>query len=390
MENFIKSFLVSLLVSGSFVTHAMDDHDKLARGVAASLGMTFEDYLGSLKEAALLGISAEECRASLRAAQGIKKEAPSRILDSGDALEKAMAASLGITVEEYHEEQKAASLGLSVKEYRAALDAEKSRSQREARNTFIDTRSDWAIAYQMEQYDPFEKQQQMILDRAIAELLQAELNPIAGIITQDHVDRIISAVSQNPDILQEFSRNYKGISGHVQTIPNNHDVHILDDYVFGSQSQIVNLLGVGRHLAIDNGNLSWAEIQENLLKMLPKSDANWLSDYEGQKITAGLLRGHIATYFGNLPNEIAGFFGGGNARCDQVRELWSRTISLTATLDQYDPTIFPILAQCISENYLTKGGCIQGRINRIFLRYVALLGAAGINDTIEVVEALSK
>lgn len=235
-----------------------------------------------------------------------------------------------------------------------------------------------------------EVQQQIILDRALAEILQAEANPFSGIIAQDDIDRIVIAISDDNNVLKQFCGNFKAISGHVLKIPNNHDVHILDDYVFGGQSQIVNLLTVGKHLTIDTGDFTWTKIQEELLKMLPKADEDIISDYEQTKITVGMLKGHIATYFTNLPNELAGFFSMNPIRCDQVRELWSRVISLTTTLDLYDPAFLAILAQCISENYLTQGGCIQGRINRIFLRYVSLLGAAGINETIEIVEALSK
>lgn len=40
MENFIKSFLISLLVSSSLTTHAMEKDNDLEKAFAASLGVS--------------------------------------------------------------------------------------------------------------------------------------------------------------------------------------------------------------------------------------------------------------------------------------------------------------------------------------------------------------
>jgi len=174
----------------------------------------------------------------------------------------------------------------------------------------------------------------------------------------------------------ELSRKFKVISEFVQTIPLNMNVHALDEFVFGSQSQITNLLKVARHVNIDDGTLSWEQIIDRITAMLHGGPTDVLAQYEEDNITVGQFRMYVHDYFNHIRLQLPRNLRAKDVICEQVRELWSRTVSLSMIENNNDPSIFPLLVAMISENYLTEGNLsIGGKINRTFTRYVCLIGS---------------
>ena len=63
------------------------------------------------------------------------------------------------------------------------------------------------------------------------------------------------------------------------------------------------------------------------------------------------------------------------ALCPESREIWSRAWSLSKSYyEQTNDFLFlKIVYDQVCENYLTGGGCIQGRITRGFIAYTTIL-----------------
>lgn len=191
----------------------------------------------------------------------------------------------------------------------------------------------------------------------------------------DHIQQLM-ATPEGAESLVMF----KNICHHLIPVQLNANVHVLDAYVFGADGKLPSLLKVGRFCGVDKGDLSWDEIKEELSMLFPGELNDVITTYEGVDIKKEQLNGYIDKHFSNFPIELNHFFSAGHARCEEMRELWSRTITLTQILATDERTPIDLLAQAIAENYLTQGGCIQGRINRTFVRYASLLGLAGLGD----------
>jgi len=173
-------------------------------------------------------------------------------------------------------------------------------------------------------------------------------------------------------------------------------VHRLDNFVFGTGGGITQLLTIKRHLKLDNGSLTWEEIQQgikDLLQLKKDDDVICLYGEEGREtiVTPKLVRGYMPAYFNppyfnTIAAELTSFFRIGDAypfpiRCEEVRELWSRVVTLAASLHKSGHfSVLDFLCNNIVENYLTGGYCLQGRINRTFLNYVTLLGSIQLRD----------
>ena len=178
---------------------------------------------------------------------------------------------------------------------------------------------------------------------------------------------------ENPALKEKF----KEIHTYLTQIAQHSDVHVLDNYVFGSQKTITPLLEIGRFYELgDDGSLNLSQVGA-AMKEFVESHADFFTDYtyEDQSISKDSVLGIIHAHFSNMDAEILPV-------CTEAREIWSRTWTLSQVLyNRYnDLSIMKNLFDEVIEGHLTKGGCIQGRINRGFVGYVSLLGKAGVGS----------
>ena len=204
------------------------------------------------------------------------------------------------------------------------------------------------------------------------------------LVENKELERILK--ERNDKIYQDVLSKFKDISAYVNKIQNtksDRNVHDLDDFVTGSQFKIQTLLEIGRYINFDEGRLNWNEIKATILEMiLGKRDNHILTDFDGHSITVAEFKEKVQSFFGNLSLQFASPFW--DSKRDFVRELCSRMVTLTKILKSSNPTIFPLLVICISENQLTQGGCADGKVNRAFMLYLTLLGCTGFADKADI------
>lgn len=252
----------------------------------------------------------------------------------------------------------------------------------------------------------FELDDEILLQLALQESAEAfeanqRVSPTIELYSKFCLDPYKSAhiwevMSGTPEA-SALAHKFVDISSHLEVIRNDTDVHQLDAYIFGPSGIMPDLLKLGQLLQFDQDNLSWAEIKAKLFSFYPESNGEFITEYIGEKVENGhvvedrhvigrtSLFAQINTYFDSLPQELATTFKENQPRIDEFRQLWSRTLTLTESFKMAgDVHCLPLLAQCIAENYITNGGCLQGRINRVVIRYVSLLGATGLRSIVEI------
>jgi hypothetical protein len=175
--------------------------------------------------------------------------------------------------------------------------------------------------------------------------------------------------------------NFFKISKSLDSIPQNTDVHMLDDFVFGSQKQIRALLDAGRlydEVVYHNQirQLSLLSVGQAMIEFANREKPYFekVFQYEGQSLLIAEITTILGGHFSSMDAEV------GNI-CPEAVEVWSRAFVLALTLYKKDRDLTPlqiIYSQAI-EGHLTRGGCIQGRINRGFVAYAAILAHAGVN-----------
>ena len=134
------------------------------------------------------------------------------------------------------------------------------------------------------------------------------------------------------------------------------------------------LLEVGRLYNVDDGNLTLAQVGQQMVQFAnDHKDFFAAYKYEGAALNSDQIIPILNAHFPDMDNEI-------RAISPEARELWSRawTLALNLHEDGNETAIQIIFDQAI-EGHLTRGGCIQGRIDRGFVGYVSLLGKAGVN-----------
>lgn len=211
------------------------------------------------------------------------------------------------------------------------------------------------------------------------------------------IDIMWEAISNSPETIA-LCKKFVDIYKHIETISNDTDVHQLDNYIFGPTGIMSDLLKIGQILQLDNDGLSWLEIKENLIAFYPQTTEDLITTYIEEKkendqiqeichpITRTSLLGQINHHFDTIPTELAALFTENPARIDEFRQLCSRMFTLTLAFQNAGHDQCKILlAQSLAENYITQGGCLQGRINRIAIRYISLLGATGLRSLAEIV-----
>jgi hypothetical protein len=299
MKNFIKAFLVSSLMSGSFIVAAMDSwHSQ-------------EDK----ENAFLYGITT-----------------PREFYEQQEAQKEAMASFALINVPKSQEERDA--------ELAHRIDQEE---------------QDEELARQF--------QAQAIISPAPFIPYEASLQEQIASQTWEY------AKGENRPTLQKFIDIFPYLKG----IPQNSDVHILDNYVFGAQKKINDLLAVGRLYDVDNGDLTLAAVGQQMVQFVNNNKDFFATfQYEETFLNSDKIIPILNSHFPNMDNEI-------KAISPEARELWSRAWTLALNLyNQGDETAIQIIFEQAVEGHLTRGGCIQGRIDRGFVGYVSLLTRAGV------------
>lgn len=328
MENFIKTLLIPLLMSGSFMTNAMqgdqDDAD-LEAGIAASLGMSAEEYRAS-RDA--------EKKYYQKQPKAAQKQPNSPVLDWSD---EYLARQLAAEEKEQEERERQEQASLELIRY---LQAE-------------------------EEQKKWEREEQTTAD--LIRRLQIEGASFKNQIsnkTQEY-----SKGTKRP-ILEEFIK----IFNYLKSIPQTSDVHVLDSYVFGSHKKIDSLLEIGRLYDIDNPKLTLAEVGQQMVTFV-NNHADFFKDYkyERQTIPSQKIIEILNAHFSNMDAEI-------RTVSPAAREAWSRAWTLALKLyNEDDASAIQIIFDQAVEGHVTRGGCIQGRIDRGFVGYVSLLAKAGVN-----------
>jgi hypothetical protein len=161
----------------------------------------------------------------------------------------------------------------------------------------------------------------------------------------------------------------------IEKIKLNSDVHVIDNYVFGNGNNIKTLSEIGTLYNLENPKLSLAEVGTQMINfVIDKSNKYFFDnyDYEKEKVDQDTLKAILTTHFNNMDNEI-------KLLCPLAQEIWSRawTLALTLHAENLDYAYIKIIFDQAVEGHKTRGGCIQGRINRGFVGYATLLGKTG-------------
>ena len=208
-------------------------------------------------------------------------------------------------------------------------------------------------------------------DEAIAHALFNQ-KPIS-LQVQKKVLELESGTDGQKNTVSKFRDILNHLRAHEKT--PNLDVHFFDNYIFGSQKKILDLIDFGNHLQVDQDGLSLAQIgleMNQFIDMHPNNFTNFIY-FTNQTVTPEVLKGHVTTHFSKMDSEIA-------VICPAAKIIWSKAWTLAKALYEQEDDVdaIHIIFEQVCENYLTHGGCIQGRINRGFVGYVTLLTKCGI------------
>jgi hypothetical protein len=423
MANLLKALFISSLMSGSFLTNAMDwsDRDSEDARLSSLYGMSsVEEYRQS---------PFYEHRNSTIYSAPSKQPEPARAMNTPSTTkDELLAKQLGISVEELrtalmHEQQRnqsyqnttnsnqqaraintpstttdvelAKQLGISVEELRTARMHEQQRNQSYQTNNSTSTaerkrkEEEATAAYFRNLKEEEEKQSRLRQEEEasaayfhnlkLEEKKQASIyQPRYQDYTYDHKASFIFQVNlksfnlasgPNRPTLEHFMR----IRQDLHNIPQESDVHVLDQYIFGSGNNIKHLVDIGKLYDIDNPNLTLATVGQQMVQFI-NEHKNLFSNfqYNNNPVSIDNMIAFLNSHFSNMDNEIS--------ICPDAREIWSRAWTLALKLHNESDRFTPlqiIFDQAI-EGHMTRGGCIQGRIDRGFVGYAILLGEAGV------------
>lgn len=296
--------------------------DKMEQGMADSLGMTLETYRNSLQEASLLGIPAEDCRASLRAASKIKKGPVSPII--------SVSNNMGQT--------------------------------------------DMGDSHKIALKFAFEEYQNSPLSSITAEESQASLTPFKN---QVYAKTNAYSFSKQRPLLEEFVR----IRNDLRNILQGYKANTLDHYVFGtgmsmqygSGNNIEVLLEIGRLYDVDNPKLSLAEVGQQMVQFINQHTELFVTCNYPQLQSTQQITEVINMHFSKMDTKIGKL-------CPAARETWSRAWTLASNLfteDHNTKVVINLFFQVVNWSS-TREGCPEELINRGFIGYSSVLEEAGV------------
>ena len=368
MENFIKALSISLLMSGSFIINAMDSEEDMAR----SFGMTLREY-----------------RRQVSAQQQLFSQ-PELSRDNTDPeLEKGLAASLGMSVPAYRRQLEKEQEEKASAELIRRLQA---KEQQEKASVELIRHLQAKEQQEKASVELIHRLQREEEEKATAELIrrlqkeQEEKDSDEELVRHFQQTHILDESSFKSQIQQKtrtyshgterpILEKYIHIFEYLSKIAQGLDVHVLDDYVFGSHKMIDALLEVGRLYSIDKPDLTLAQVGQEMVTFVnAHKDFFNTYKYENTALTGERVIAILNSHFSNMDAEV-------RAICPAAREVWSRAWTLALNLynrDKDSSAIQVIFDQAV-EGHLTRGGCIQGRIDRGFVGYVSLLAKSGVN-----------
>lgn len=315
MENFIRAFFISILVGTISISCAQEQDNDLDTALAASLGLTLKEYRDGLKAE----INREGFYDTRRTAPPPQVIAP----------------------------QEKASL-----DYIRKLLVEENRRGDMAHSATSTHDHVSLIQHRQVRYNNFEDSPGHSVD----------------ILRTNKLSREYAAGKQRP-ILENFMR----IFNYLSQIYADSDVHILDDYVFGGGNNIRHLLDIGNLYSIDNPNLTLAQVGQQMCEFVLNNDKFFAAyKYLERPVDIDTILTYLNNHFARMDSEIS--------LCPAAREVWSRAWSLAINLYNKNQNFsyIQMIFDQVLEGHLTRGGCIQGRMNRGFVGYVQLLCKAGV------------
>lgn len=193
----------------------------------------------------------------------------------------------------------------------------------------------------------------------------------------------VSALPNFQQRKQEFRQNILDpilmLKELADSSPKGQDVHLFDDLVFKGSNQLPYILQLSQGLSVSN-SLTFLQTQQSMVGFV-RGNPSFYTNYNGTTLTQDALIDCINRALSTIESDMA-VVPGIQAQSNLVRELYSRawTLALTmrvdSTLTQPNYGVTRIL-DAMSENYLTESGCIQGRVNRVFIAYAGMLTALG-------------
>lgn len=430
MENLLKAIFITSLMSGTFMTSAMDTDEKRE---AEQRGMTILEYRQALSLEQQYFVSKPAA----------VSKAPAQEEPSDDELERAMADSLGLSVPQYRklmteqrdaelarklalEEQgkrnlythrfveerqnkeEAASIALAIKlqeterkeaesarylqklradeEIRRAEEAKHERLRREEAATEEYFRS-LRIEEERRQSEEIRRKDGEVATQKLIREMQAEYEAevqrrhqeeSSFILQVNEKSKTFSSGPHRPTLVR-----YIQIRKYLNSIAPDSDVHILDNYVYKAENNIKHLITIGNLYNIDDPTLSLSEVGKQMITFASEhADLFSTFEYNSEKVALGKIIEYLNGHFSNMDKEIINFRNrdGTISSCPEAREIWSRAWTLALKL--YNATkdfkCMEIIFQEAIEGHMTAGGCIPGRIDRGFVGYVSLLGEAGV------------
>jgi hypothetical protein len=183
-------------------------------------------------------------------------------------------------------------------------------------------------------------------------------------------EKTIQSGSTEKDLLKNFYEMQQKIA----SIKQGNDVHVLDQFVFGSDNNIKFLNQLAIFYNIDDSSLTLADVGNSMARFV--NEHSWIFDgysYEKTSVDQKTIISHLLGHFGQMDSEVL-------AICPLAKDIWSRawTLGLNLYQETNDPTYVRVVVDQAIEGALTSGTCIQGRIDRGFVAYVNLLGFAGV------------
>jgi hypothetical protein len=162
--------------------------------------------------------------------------------------------------------------------------------------------------------------------------------------------------------------------------PEAQDVHLFDDLVFQGSNQLPRILELSREIAATRGDLTFDQVQHAIVDFIGRNP-RFYTHYERTVISQDEIILYAIAALGNIERDMAGVREI-QTQAHLVRELYSRALTLALAMHA-DPTLtqpnygMQRILDALTENYLTEGGCIQGRVNRVFIAYSGMLAALG-------------
>jgi flagellar biosynthesis GTPase FlhF len=319
MKNFIKSFLISLLVSGSFTTNAMQKHNNdLEEAFAASLGVSLSTYLECKATADLLNVPIEQCLPDLP----------------------------------------------------RPFEKQSTQQEKERQRQQMEWDEQMALRIAAQEEEEYQKHQLQRAEQLVREIVAQE-KQARSFISQVNEKSEQFSLGEKRQLLETFMQIFNDLGNVAQ----HSDVHVLDNYVFGTGNNIRVLLEIGDLYKIDRPELTLAQTGQQMIEFMNNHlDLFKNYNYLGEPQTPQQISTIFNNYFSNMDTQVASL-------CPSAaQEVWSRawTLALNLYTKNHDTDAIKVIFDQVVEGPSTRGGCPQGLIDRGFVGYVILLGKSGV------------